>query len=75
MVNAILAAVASFLIPGLGQVLAGNIRKGLTFFVILLIIIAIGTFIFNSWVIYLVDIIYSVYVALDAFKMAKRRRN
>ena len=34
MVNAILAGILSFLIPGLGQAVAGDIKKGIIFFVI-----------------------------------------
>ena len=38
MANAILAAILSFIIPGLGQAYAGDIKKGVIFFVIALVI-------------------------------------
>ncbi len=41
MVSQIVAAIASFIIPGLGQALAGDIKKGAIYFVIAIIISAI----------------------------------
>ena len=40
MANGILAAILSFLIPGLGQAYAGDIKKGIIFFIIFLVIIS-----------------------------------
>ena len=51
MVNAILAAVLSFFIPGLGQAVAGDIKKGIIFFVIAIILAAIVSFVFRSWIV------------------------
>ncbi len=34
--NAILAAILSFFIPGLGQAISGDIQKGIIFFVLVL---------------------------------------
>ena len=71
MANAILAAILSFLIPGLGQALAGDIKKGIIFFVVAIVLILIATLIFSHWIIYLIDIIYCLYAAYDAYQMAQ----
>ena len=71
MANAILAAILSFLIPGLGQAYAGDIKKGIIFFVIAIVLAIIMTLIFQHWVVYLVDIIYCIYAAYDAYQMAQ----
>ena len=71
MANAILAAILSFLIPGLGQAYAGDIKKGIIFFVIAIVIAIIATLIFSHWIVYLIDIIYCLYAAYDAYQMAQ----
>lgn len=72
MVNAILAAVLSFFIPGLGQAIAGDIKKGIIFFVIALVIGCIITYVLGgaTWT-YIISIIYDVYAAYDAYQMAQ----
>ena len=72
MANAILAAILSFIIPGLGQAIAGDIKKGIIFFVILLVIGAIIAFLLNgaTWS-YLISLIYRIYAAYDAYQMAQ----
>ena len=71
MVNAIIAAILSFLIPGLGQAIAGDIKKGIIFFVVAIVIAAIATLIFRHWIVYIIDILYALYAAYDAYQMAK----
>lgn len=71
MVNAILAAVLSFLIPGLGQAVAGDVKKGIIFFVMAIIIWAIAALIFKHWVVWVIDVIYCLYAAYDAYQMAQ----
>ena len=71
MVNAILAAILSFIIPGLGQALAGDVKKGIIFIIIAIILYIIGAMVFKHWVIYVIDLIYSLYAAYDAYQMAK----
>lgn len=71
MVNAILAAILSFIIPGLGQALAGDIKKGIIFFVVAIVLAVIGLFIFQNWVVNLIELIYSLYAAYDAYQMAQ----
>lgn len=71
MVNAIIAAVLSFFIPGLGQALAGDIKKGVIFFIIAIVFAIISWFVFNNWVVHIIGILYSLYAAYDAYVMAK----
>lgn len=71
MVNAILAAVLSFLIPGLGQAVAGDIKKGVIFFVIALVVWAIASLIFRHWIVWIIDVLYCLYAAYDAYQMAQ----
>lgn len=71
MANPILAAILSFLIPGLGQALAGDVKKGAIFFVIAIVIWAIASLIFRHWVVWIIDIIYALYAAFDAYQMAQ----
>ena len=73
MVNAILAAVLSFFIPGLGQAVAGDIKKGIIFFVIAIILAAIVSFVFRSWIVNIIGLLYSLYAAYDAYNMASLR--
>ena len=71
MANPIIAAVLSFLIPGLGQAYAGDIKKGVIFFIIMILFVVVGTWIFNSLVVHLLGFIYALYTAYDAYQMAK----
>ena len=71
MANAILAAILSFLIPGLGQAYAGDIKKGIIFFVLAIVVWIIATLIFRHWVVYLIDILYCLFAAYDAYQMAQ----
>lgn len=68
MVNAILAAIASFIIPGLGQLLAGDAKKGIIFFVIALVLGALVSFV--SSFISILSLVWALYAAYDAYQMA-----
>ena len=61
MVNAILAAILSFIIPGLGQAIAGDIKKGIIFFIIALVLGTIVIYVLKgaTWG-YIIDLIYSI---------------
>jgi TM2 domain-containing membrane protein YozV len=67
MANAILAAILSFLIPGLGQAYAGDLKKGAIFFIIA-VILAIVSF-FTGFLLSIVSLIFAIYAAYDAYKM------
>lgn len=72
MVNAILAAVLSFIIPGLGQAIAGDIKKGIILFVIALILGFVLGFFFGTGIItIIIGVIYDLYAAYDAYNTAK----
>lgn len=70
MVNPIIAAIASFIIPGLGQALAGDLKKGIIFFAIALIMMILAMFVFKQWLVYIIDLAISVYAAYDAYAMS-----
>lgn len=70
MANKYLAAILSFIIPGLGQAYAGDIRKGIIYFVVAFVAVLIISFIFADWIYYIVDILISIYAAYDAYLMA-----
>ena len=69
MANAILAAVLSFLIPGLGQAYAGDVKKGVIFFVIA-VVLAIISF-FTAFLLSIISLIFAIYAAYDAYKMVQ----
>ncbi len=71
MVNAILAGILSFIIPGLGQAVAGDIKKGVIFFIIAILIGLFAGLIFKHWVLWIIDLIYALYAAYDAYIMAQ----
>jgi len=68
-IKPLLNAVLSLIAPGLGQAREGEIRRGIIFFVIAIIIspllyFLIPDFAFLYW-------IYAIYVAYDAYTLAK----
>lgn len=72
MVSQIVAAIASFIIPGLGQALAGDIKKGAIYFVIAIIMSAILIMLLGMGnPISYISIIYNIYTAYDAYNMVK----
>lgn len=71
MVNPIIAAVLSFFIPGLGQIIAGRFKRGIIFLVIAIIIIIFATVIFQSWIVRIIDVLFAVFAAYDAYQMAR----
>ena len=72
MANAIVAAILSFLIPGLGQAYAGDIKKGVIFFVIAIVLGCIIMYLLGgaTWA-YIISLIYDIYAAYDAYQMAQ----
>lgn len=72
MANAILAAVLSLIISGLGQAYAGDIKRGIMFFAIAIVLgIILGLLFGTSWPTYLIALVYNIYVAYDAYKLAQ----
>lgn len=69
MASAILAAILSFLIPGLGQAYAGDIKKGIVFFIVAAIVGTLVFFVFRLWIYYIISLLISLYAAYDAYNM------
>lgn len=77
MANKYLAAILSFFIPGLGQAYAGNIKKGIVYFLVAFVALGIigGVFVdnvLNSFY-YIIDILISIYASYDAYLMVKKQ--
>ena len=73
MANPIIAAIASFIIPGLGQIYAGDVKRGIMFLIVAIIFCIIGfstTGIFQI-ISVVVDLIYAIFIAHDAYKVAQ----
>ena len=58
-------------IPGLGQALAGDIKKGAIFFIIFLIFALIIWFVTQSLIVNMINLIFCLYAAYDAYQMAQ----
>lgn len=71
MANSILAAILSFLIPGLGQFYCGNLIKGLLMFILYIILLIIVSILFKDGIYYTINLIYCIYAAYNAYNMAK----
>lgn len=75
MANKYLAAILSFFIPGVGQAYAGDIKKGIIYFLVAFVALGIvGSFFVDSILdsfYYIIDILISIYAAYDAYLMAK----
>ncbi len=69
MANPILAAILSFIIPGLGQAYAGDVKKGVIFIVIAIILFILAFF--TGFLTSIIDLIFSIYAAYDAYKLAQ----
>jgi TM2 domain-containing membrane protein YozV len=75
MANKYLAAVLSFIIPGLGQAYAGNIKKGIIYFLVASVAWGIVGSVFvdnvlNSFY-FIINILIDIYAAYDAYLMVK----
>lgn len=69
MANAILAAVLSFIIPGVGQIYAGDVKKGIIFLVICILLTFLGPF--TASITWILEFFFSIYAAYDAYKLAQ----
>lgn len=67
--NSIIAAILSFIIPGLGQVISGEVQRGIVLFIIALIMGLIASFIFKSWIVNIINILIALYAAYDAYQL------
>ena len=75
MANKYLAVILSFFIPGLGQAYAGNVKKGILYFIVAFVaIVIIGSYFVDSVLTsfyYIIDPLISIYAAYDAYLMTK----
>ena len=75
MANKYLAAILSFLIPGLGQAYVGDIKKGIVYFIIAVVTVGIiGIFFVDSVLnhfYYIINVLIDIYAAYDAYLIAK----
>lgn len=67
--NSIIAAILSLIIPGLGQVISGEVQRGIVLFVVALIMGLIASFIFKSWIVNIINILIAIYAAYDAYQL------
>lgn len=66
--NPLVNAVASFIIPGLGQILNGDTKKGVGMIGILILMNLFIYFFLNNPFGHLVSLAYSAYAAYDAYR-------
>lgn len=70
MIKAIICAILSFIIPGLGQAIAGDLKKGIILFVLALIMGFLAAIVFKQWLVGIINLLISIYAAYDAYVMA-----
>jgi TM2 domain-containing membrane protein YozV len=68
MVNPIIAAILSFIIPGLGQIVIGDTKKGLIFLVAAIILYVLVSLVTSF--LGIVSLVLSIYAAYDAYQLA-----
>ena len=66
--DALVNAVLSFIIPGLGQAINGDKQKGIAMFIVLIFLNIFIYFFINHSFVHFISIIYSAYAAYDAYK-------
>lgn len=75
MANKYLAIIMSFFIPGLGQAYAGDIKKGILYFLVAFVaVIIVGGFFVDSVLdsfYFIINILICIYAAYDAYLMTK----
>lgn len=68
MVNPIIAAIVSFIIPGIGQIISGETKRGLIFLaaeiIMFLILFTVGD------IAIILSLVLSIYAAYDAYQIA-----
>lgn len=67
MANAILAAILSLIIPGIGQIYEGDTKRGLMFLIVAIILYGLN---FIIPYIGIIGFIFAIYAAYDAYTKA-----
>ncbi|MBQ2961834.1 hypothetical protein [Methanobrevibacter sp.] len=70
MLKPIICAILSLIIPGLGQAVAGDLKKGIIFFVAAVIVGILAAIVFRQWLVHLINVLIALYAAYDAYLMA-----
>ena len=65
--DAIVNAILSFIVPGLGQAINGDKKKGIIMFIIALVLAGIIYFLKIGLIGNVISIIYQLYAAYDAY--------
>lgn len=65
--NPLISTVASLIIPGLGQIINGDITKGVGMVAVLVLLNLFIYFFLNNPLGHIVSLAYSVYAAYDAY--------
>lgn len=69
MVSPIIAAIISFFLPGIGQIIQGETKKGAIMFVIAIVLSLISYSLGGMMIINIILFIYGIYAAYDAYKI------
>ena len=64
-----IAAILSFFIPGLGQMYAGDMKRGLIFLVVWIVLMIVAFF--TAFLTSIITLIFDIYAAYDAYKLAQ----
>ena len=67
MVNPIIAAILSFIIPGLGQIISCETKKGLIFLVAAIILYMLISIVGS--IVGILSLVLSIYAAYDAYQL------
>lgn len=70
MVSAIIAAILSFIIPGLGQAINGEVKKGIILFILAIVVgIVFGLIAGFTGIFFItyISVLYNIYAAYDAY--------
>ncbi|WP_295723023.1 hypothetical protein [uncultured Methanobrevibacter sp.] len=72
MVNRVIAAIISFVLPGIGQMIQGEYKNGFMIFILSLIIFGLIDFITENWVAEIAWFIIGIVAAYLAYQMPER---
>ena len=69
MVNKVIAAIVSFVLPGIGHMIQGEYKYGLLIFILTLIVFGLVDFLTATWIAEMVWVIIGVFACLTAYKL------
>lgn len=71
MVHPIISAILSFFIPGLGQAINGEVKRGVILFVLAIVMASLAALVFKNWIVTIINWAISIYAAYDAYMLAQ----